>query len=75
MVIRSLSVKVPSNKTLADGNIGFCYTCDASRPAAVGNVLWHWCAVYLDAVIIGLQGRHLTIQAFEHFVFITLRCC
>ena len=45
-------------------------TWDTSRPAAVENVQWRRSAVYLDAVTIGLQGRHWTIQDFEHFIFI-----
>ena len=36
-----------SNKSSPDENIGFCYACDASRPAAVENVLCHRCAVYI----------------------------
>ena len=33
------------------------------------NARWRWRAVYLDAVTIGLQGRHWTIQAFQAFCF------
>ena len=62
--------KCPSNRSSADENIGFNCTCDASWPAVVENVQWRLRAVYLDALTIGLQGRHWTIQAFEHFGFI-----
>ena len=51
-------LKGPSYKSLAEENIGFNCTCDASRPAVVENLRWHRRAVYLDAVTIGLQGRH-----------------
>ena len=74
-VIRVLSVNGPSNKSSADENISFSCTCDAAMLAAVENVWWRQRAMYLDAVTIGLQGRHWTIQALEHFVFIALMCC
>ena len=44
----------------------------ATRPA-VENVLWHRC-VYLDAVMIGLQSMHCTIQSFTKLVAFKQLC-
>ena len=50
--------KVQVTKTRPTENIGYRCMCDASMPAAVENVQWCLRAVYLDAVTIGMQGRH-----------------
>ena len=54
-----LVVKGLHSKSSADEN-NLVFVTHAMHPA-VENVLWHHC-VYLDAMMIGLQSTHCTIQ-------------